>query len=280
LARPKIEKFDSLWDILKEIEAWGSVDEKNTIYRGHISYQHKLRPGIFRSQNERIKNNERIVLRELITRHPRDFSDDIGVFEKLVRMQHYGLPTRLLDVTYNPLVAVYFACEHQSKFDAEVIAMRVDTNHFKYFDSDTVRCISNLSNLSQSEIRVIKECKSSSDLNKSQAGLRLTDFVMQERPNFHPRINIDHLKDFYLVGPRLNNPRIQAQNGAFLIFGVEEEISSKSSGFEIKRIRIDKEKVAVIRRSVELLGFTESTIYPELSKTSDVLRRKYGIAGT
>jgi hypothetical protein len=78
----------------------------------------------------------------------------------------------------------------------------------------------------------------------------------------------------------LNNPRIQAQNGAFLIFGVEEEISSKSSGFEIKRIRIDKEKVAVIRRSVELLGFTESTIYPELSKTSDVLRRKYGIAGT
>ena len=256
------------------------MDGKNTIYRGHTSYQHKLRPGIFRSPNERIKNNERNVLRELITRHPRDFAEDIGVFEKLVRMQHYGLPTRLLDVTYNPLVAVYFACEHQSKFDAEVIAMRVDANHFKYFDSDTVRCISNLSNLSQSEIRIIKEFTTSDQLNGSDAGKRLHDFVMQERPNFHPRINIDHLKNFYLVGPRLNNPRIQAQNGAFLIFGVEEEIKSRNVGFEIKRIRIDKESVPNIRRSVELLGFTESTIYPELSKTSDVIRRKYGVANT
>ena len=280
MARPKIDKFGNLWDILKVIEAWGSVEGKSTIYRGHISYQHKLRPGIFRTPNERIKNNERIVLRELITRHPRDFSDDIGVFEKLVRMQHYGLPTRLLDVTYNPLVAVYFACEQQSKYDAEVIAMRVDANHFKYFDSDTVRCISNISNLSQSEIKIIKDCKTSDDLNNSEPGKRLHDFVMQERPNFSPRINIDHLKDFYLVGPRLSNPRIQAQNGAFLIFGVEEEIKSGAAGFEIKRIRIDKEKVPAIRRSVELLGFTESTIYPELSKTSDVIRRKYGIAGT
>jgi len=277
LSRPRVEKFDNLWDILKEIEAWGSVDGKITIYRGHTSFQHKLRPGIFRSQNERIKNNERNVLRELITRHPSEFSDDIGVFEKLVRMQHYGLPTRLLDVTYNPLVAVYFACEHQSKYDAEIIAMRVDTKHFKYFDSDTVRCMSNLSNLAQSEIKEIKGCETSEDLNNSSSGKRLHDFVTQERPNFQPRVKMEDLKDFFLVGPRLNNPRIQAQNGAFLIFGLEEELKSKSPGFEIKRIRINKDHVPEIIKSVELLGFTESAIYPELSRTSDVIRRKYGV---
>ncbi|TPW27791.1 FRG domain-containing protein [Martelella alba] len=215
MARPRIEKFDSLWEILKEIEAWGNIEGKRSIYRGHTSYQHRLRPGIFRRQNERIKNNERHVFRELITQHPRDFADDIGVFEKLVRMQHYGLPTRLLDVTYNPLVAVYFACEISSGKDAEVIAIHVDEDHFKYFDSDTIRCISNLANLSQSEIREIKDCKKSDELNKSNSGARLYDFIMQERPNFKQNINIEHLKDTYLVSPRLNNPRIQSQDGAF-----------------------------------------------------------------
>lgn len=278
MGRPPIKVYENLWDILKEIESFVGGEDRIIIYRGHTSFRHKLRPGIFRSINEKIKNNERDVLRELMTRHPKEFESDIGVFEKLVRMQHYGLPTRLLDVTYNPLVAVYFACEHPSEVDAELIIMGVDKNYFKYFDSDTVRCISNLSNLRNQEIRYIKERATAESLNGCPAGVRLCDFVMQERPNFKPEIKIEHLKDFYLVAPRLSNPRIQAQNGAFIIFGLEEEINSQTRGFRINRIRIKKERVNEIKRSVELLGFTESTIYPELSRTSEVIKRKYGIA--
>lgn len=74
-------------------------------YRGHGSPDFKLQPSIFRKPIAR--ENEHILLRELIAAHPEDFNGDTSALETLVRMQHYSLPTRLLDVSMNPLVALY-----------------------------------------------------------------------------------------------------------------------------------------------------------------------------
>ena len=53
----------------------------------------------------------------MVAHEPQSFSECKSALDYLVQMQHYGLPTRLLDMTTNPLVALYFACLEVSIID-------------------------------------------------------------------------------------------------------------------------------------------------------------------
>jgi hypothetical protein len=94
---------------MKEILARTSDPDNVTAYRGLSDHNYTLRPSVFRELINR--EQEHILLRELIAAHPDEFAPDQTALEQLVRMQHYALPTRLLDVSWNPLVALYFSAK-------------------------------------------------------------------------------------------------------------------------------------------------------------------------
>jgi len=108
------DPITSVVDFIKAVEAakndpFAGNEGTEVFYRGHADESWNLKPSIVRS-NEGIKK-EHSLFRDMVARVPRDFSECKSALDYLVHMQHYGLPTRLLDVTTNPLVALYFACQ-------------------------------------------------------------------------------------------------------------------------------------------------------------------------
>ncbi|MBQ2819115.1 MAG: FRG domain-containing protein [Clostridia bacterium] len=62
-----------------------------------------------------LEDKEADIINSLYSRAPDEFSSCKTDFEMVALMQHYGLPTRLLDFTRNPMIALWFACQRDTK---------------------------------------------------------------------------------------------------------------------------------------------------------------------
>lgn len=97
-------------------------------YRGHANKAWKLEPAVYRIDDEG-KSHRAVELQmyqEMLRRNPQAFQDCHTTFECLVKMQHYDLSTRLLDLTQSPLVALYFACCEMNECDGEIIILKAN----------------------------------------------------------------------------------------------------------------------------------------------------------
>lgn len=145
--KENIKYIKSVSDFLNEINKIEEEKEENKIkenslfYRGHSDQTYELKPSIYR--DERFIENEDKIYRETISKVPYDFKGK-NTIESLVLMQHYGVPTRILDLTTNPLVALYFACIENKDKDGEVVVFDIPEESTCYFDSDRITVLANL----------------------------------------------------------------------------------------------------------------------------------------
>ena len=286
----KTKQPQTLTDFIQEFDRYSSGSKDLKCFRGQRDSSWPNVAGIFRPDLKELLENEKTAVRDLISVQPHEFASDETMFDKLVRMQHFGLPTRLLDVSRNALVALYFATDpgpvDSVPSDGKVTAFAIQPERVKYFDSDAVSCLANLANMTSKEKaeinRLRKDLKgdisSASNIrkfNKYDVIKRLHQFIRAEKPYFQEIINPKDLFVSYYVHPKMSNRRILAQSGAFILYGIVEPKIYLPIRIEPEPFIVPKDKKRIIRKALENIGIDESTLFPEIDKAAARIKNKY-----
>lgn len=281
-----MEKIDSLTDFIEKIVQIGQAEKaKHIVYRGHSLLKYKLEPSVFRKIKWR--EAEHLMLRQMIAENPFEFANDPTTFDKLVRAQHYGLPTRLLDVSINPLVGLYFACNSNTRDDGKVLIVKTNKQRHRYFDSDTISLMANMAFLKRSEKEALYSYAKShgngatiaervESYADSPALDRLIQTLRAEKPHFRPEVDPVDLAYVASVTPKKSHNRIRAQDGQFLIFGMMEASTGEHMKYiDIEELIVPAEIKENLIQELALLGVSESVLFPEIDKSASQLAKKY-----
>ena len=242
-----------------------------------------------------LHRSESQMLDELAVSNPDQFKDCGSELERIVIARHHGLPTRLLDVTRNLLVALYFACRDADPCDHGKCHRVARLNCFitppeivKGHDSDAVSVLAAFARLTHAEQAVLLTepplggCDASSlpsldhhthfRPSYRDAMLRLRHFVAREKPYFEDRIDPKDLFKVVVVEPVRSFPRLRSQSGAFLLSAfhkrfegdIVSEVDSSMPMYGHLRFDIPPSAKEHIVRELEFYHINDETMFPGL----------------
>ena len=294
--------ISSIHDLTKGIQnARDRLPQRQGIelfFRGERRIFRELKPSIMRSENESIRLREGKMLMDLMSERPEDFMSASSALEQWGLAQHHGLYTRLLDVTSNPLVALFNATECVDSCDDDhqgrVHIFAVPSSMIKPFNSDAVSVVMNFAKLDHVEQSLLLGKNDSTipdDGDHAQSYIRaigrLYHFIRQEKPHFERMIDPRDLLRVFIVEPRRTIDRVRAQSGAFLVSAFHEryescevrKYNSKIPVYGYSSVKIPECKKRDIRDELSLFAITRKTMYPGLDETARSVIDRYRTVG-
>ena len=244
-------------------------------YRGEAK-KWKLRPSVMRSR--RYRNEEGRMLLDLMTRRPGEFEGTKSALSQWVLAQHHGLKTRLLDVTKNPLVAMFNVCEDTSFFheNGRLHVFGVPASIIRPYNSDAVSVIANFAKLSRSEQSVLLGKRRGIEDAYSEVLGKLYHLIGEEKPHFQRRIDARDLFRVFLVEPQLSVERLNVQSGAFLFSAFHERferdfVSRWNGGIPIYDhviLEVPRDDKPAMMKELKLLNVTRERLFPSLDESA------------
>ncbi len=244
--RAESRRIDSVSDLLKYLQEDIANYKGQVWFRGHSRSTWKLQPSLLRKKRNvteatlfsRFKQNASLLVPSLAPHS----------FEWLFQMQHYGIPTRLLDWTESPLAAIYFAVCNDAYVGRDgTVWMLLPTE-------------------------LNKHAKVGSDEEFYIPSFESDDLKSYD-PAFINKENTTRLLPLAAIATR-NSPRMQAQLGVFTInHKINTHIDKIGDSSHIWSYKIPRGRKLAIRRELELLSITRFHLFPELENIKDMIKR-------
>jgi hypothetical protein len=261
----RVEKPRNLSEFVALIDKMQSKQKADLWFRGIGLMKNPLEPSLYRHPHRKVLKEMEKTEKDIIVRfkersipfHNRTFYDE---WDLLFFMQHYGIPTRLLDWSENPFIGLYFAL------------MSAIRNRKKTYSSSCVVWALNPALWNNSALS--KQSYDKGILNSNDEQLKGYKPV--------PEYSSLPVYPLALFGAH-NSGRIVAQRGTFVIFGKPgcsmEEVYETDSVFTkdcLIKIEIVANRIESLRDSLLKSGFTESVVFPGLDGLAAEINRIFG----
>ncbi|RYE19788.1 MAG: FRG domain-containing protein [Sphingobacteriaceae bacterium] len=266
---PQINQIiiNDLPDVMSSVSSLLELARPNFLwFRGISKESYKLVPTIYRHSEKKtiddlLELEEQIMSRFSQRSIPFRTRELAGDWEPLFYMQHFGIPTRLLDWTENPLVALFFALTGAIT------------------DGSTDNAVIWIVNPMLWNKHMMSQMRAERIFAPGEDALK--GFVPPTP--ITPLRRADRNTVPVFMNGTYNSPRIVAQRGGFSIFGTDvtplEEVFEHSASLPVDclvKLVIPNDKIQYLLSSITSLGTTDSVIYPDMEGLGREIKRFFG----
>lgn len=252
-----VNSFEELHRAVQVIfEDWGALTNCELWWRGHADESWKLKPNVYR--NDAYKKNEYSMSQTFkslanIRRDKCPANNEETSWRFL--MQHYGLPTRLLDWSSSMLTALFFACNDEGTQDSD--GKRNSEKHGALWSLSPMFLNESQSGNKRKEVFM-------------GDGLKTAEHIAKEADTINGRI--------IAVFPSHKDIRHLIQSSRFTVHSTDNPLDSLEGYNDFcNKIIISPKGKKDILKTLRVFGVSESYLYPDLEHLASDLKRNYSV---